>query len=210
MKGRVRGQYQGQGEGRAARFEGRGASVGQTGGPEQQPRGRGAGRAQRREGDEQGGTLLVAPVGVGQWRGSRPIVDGENTGGGQGEAMDLSAQGMEHSFRALHRRFTLDDPGGGPDRRGQVQIGALLVHQGPAPTAEHFREGLDRHEGRLASRPPRLVVRRDPTGRHQAVPVGMVGEGPAPGVPHTPDPDQAADVVRVRRQRDERLSRRTD
>jgi hypothetical protein len=138
------------------------------------------------------------------------IVDGEHAGVGQGDAMDISAQVVEHFFSALHSRFTIDDPVGGPDRLGKVQIGALLVYEGTEPTAEHVSEGPDRHEVRLASRPPLLVVSRDPPGWHQTVHVWMVGEGPGPGVQHTQNPDQATHVMRVRGTRDERLSRRSE
>jgi hypothetical protein len=136
--------------------------------------------------------------------------DGEQAGVGQGDAMDISAPGVEHLFSAVHRRLTRDDPAGGPDRRGTGQIGALLGYQGTEPTAAHLSEGPDRHEGRLASRPPRLVVSRDPTGWPQTVPVWMGGEGPGPGVPPTQPPDHATHVMRVRGTRDERLSRRSD
>jgi hypothetical protein len=130
------------------------------------------------------------------------LVAGAHTGGSHGDAMDVSAQVVEHSCRAWPRRCARDDPGGGPDRRGQVQLGALLVHQGTEPTAAPVRAGPDGPEVRLASRLPRLVVSRDPTGRHETVPVWMVSEGPGPGVPHPEDAEQAADVVRVRGTRD--------
>ena len=154
----------------------------------------------------------VPPMGPGVHiaKADLALVDGEHAGVGQGDAMDLSAQVVEHVFRALHSRLTIDDPVGGPDRLGKVQIGALLVYQGTEPTAEHFREGPDRHEVRLASRPPLVVVSRDPTGWHQTVHVWMVGEGPGPGVQHTQNPDQAPHVMRVRGTREERLSRRSD
>jgi hypothetical protein len=143
-------------------------------------------------------------------KADRASVDGEHAGVGQGEAMDLSAQVVEPLFSALHSRLTRDDPVGGPDRLGKVQIGALLVSQGTEPTAEHVREGPDRHEVPLASRPPLLVVSRDPTGWPQTVHGWMGGEGPGPGVPHPQNPAQSADIMRVRGPRDERLSRRSD
>jgi len=137
-------------------------------------------------------------------------VDGETAGVGQGAAMDISAPVVEPLFSAPHRRCTRDDPIGGPDRLGKVQLGALLVYQGTEPTAEHLREGPDRHEVRRASRPPLLVVSRDPTGWHQTVHVWMGGEGPGPGVPHTQNAAHATHVRRVRGRRDARLSRRTE
>ena len=124
--------------------------------------------------------------------------------------MDISAPVVEHLCRALHRRLTIDDPVGGPDRLGTVQIGARLVYQGIEPTAEHCREGPDRHEVRLARWPPLLVVSRDPTSWHQTVHVWLVGESPGPGVQHTQNPDQATHVMRVRGKRDERRRRRSD
>ena len=47
----------------------------------------------------------------------------------------------------------------------------------------------------------------DPTGWDQAVHVRMVDQGPGPGVQHTQDPDQPADIMWVRGQLDERLGR---
>jgi hypothetical protein len=138
------------------------------------------------------------------------IGDGEQAGGGQGEAMDISAPVVEPCCSAWHRRLTLDDPGGGPDRLGQVQSGALLVYQGTAPTAEQCREGPDRHEVRLASWPPLLVGSRTPPGWHQTVHGWMVGEGPGPGVQPTQPPAHATHGVRVRGTRDARRSRRSD
>jgi hypothetical protein len=44
------------------------------------------------------------------------IVDGENPVVRHGDAVDVSAQVAEHLFRALHCRFAIDDPLGGPDR----------------------------------------------------------------------------------------------
>jgi hypothetical protein len=154
----------------------------------------------------------VPPMGPGVRRAKADLamVAGAHAGVGQGDAMDISAPVVEHFCRALHRRLTIDDPVGGPDRLGQGQIGAFLVSQGTEPTADHLREGPDRHEGRLASRPPRLVVNRDPTGWHPTVHVWMVGKGPGPGGQHTQHPAQATHVRRVRGTRDARLSRRSD
>ena len=45
----------------------------------------------------------------------------------------------------------------------------------------------------------------DPTRRHQAVPVWRIGQGAGPGMQHTQDPDQPADVMWVCSECDERL-----
>ena len=66
---------------------------------------------------------------------------------------------------------------------------------------------MDGHEVGRAGRPPLGPVSGDPTGWDQAVHVRMVGQGPGPGVQHTQDPDQPADIMRVRGELDERLGR---
>jgi len=137
-------------------------------------------------------------------------VEGEQAGVGQGAALDRSAPVVEPCCRAWHRRLTRDDPGGGPARRGTVQLGARLVYPGPDPTAAHCRAGPARHEGRLARRPPRWVVSRAPPGWHPTGPVWLGGEGPGPGVPHTQHPAQAPHVRRGRGTREERLRRRAE
>src|SRR5256885_8077852 len=73
----------------------------------------------------------VPPMGPGVRRATADLalVDGEHAGVGQGEARDISAQVVEHLCSAWHSRLTIDAPGGGPDRLGTVQIGALRVYQ---------------------------------------------------------------------------------
>jgi hypothetical protein len=70
--------------------------------------------------------------------------EGEQAGGGPGEARDRAAPVVAPVCRAVHRRVTRDDPVGGPDRRGQGPIGALRGSQGPNPTAAQVRAGPDR------------------------------------------------------------------
>ena len=66
---------------------------------------------------------------------------------------------------------------------------------------------MDGHQVGGAGGPPRGAVAATPPGRHQAVDVRMVGQGAGPRVQHTQDPHQAADVMRVRGERHERLGR---
>ena len=69
---------------------------------------------------------------------------------------------------------------------------------------------MDGHEGGRAGRPPLGPVGGDPTGRDEAVHVRMIDQGAGPGMPHTQDSDQTADIMRVCGQRDERLGRRAE
>jgi hypothetical protein len=133
---------------------------------------------------------------------------GAPTGVGPGAARDLPAPVVEHACRAVPRRCARDDPRGGPDRRGQVPSGARLGHPGPAPPAAQGREGPDGAAGRLARRPPRVVVSRAPSRRHETGPGWRVGEGPGPGGQPPQAPDPAADRGRVRGTRAARLRRR--
>jgi hypothetical protein len=129
---------------------------------------------------------------------------------GQRDPVARPAQVMPDLLRAGHSRCAGDDPPPGPDRLGHQQVGPFLLHQRPNQTTKALREGMDRYPGGRAGRPPRGAISGDPTGRDQAVHVRMVGQGTGPGVQHTPHPDQPADVVWVRGQRDERWRRSTD
>lgn len=157
----------------------------------------------------QGHGLPALVVGVLVAEADLAILDRENMALGQCAPVDIPAQVIQDRLRAVHGRFAGDDPPPGPDRFGTQQVGPFLLHQRPKQTTQELREGLDRYHGGRAGRPPRGSISGDPTGRDQAVHVRMGGQGTGPGVPHTPHPDQPADVVWVRGQRDERWRRDT-
>jgi hypothetical protein len=91
-----------------------------------------------------------------------------------GADLNVPAQVAEHLFRALHGRFAIDHPLGGPDRLGNAQIGALLTHESLEEPSEEIGERPHRHEVGLASRLPLGPVTGDPTGRDQAVDMRVV------------------------------------
>jgi hypothetical protein len=127
-----------------------------------------------------------------------PLRDGEEAVVGQRDPVDLAARVGPDWLRALHGRLTVDDPPFGPDVLGKGQVRSSLTYQIEKPPAKELREGVDGHHVGRAGGPPRGPVGGDPTGRHQAVDVRMVGQGTGPGVQDTQAPHQAADIMRVR------------
>jgi hypothetical protein len=69
---------------------------------------------------------------------------------------------------------------------------------------------MDGHHRGRAGWPPRRPSNGDPTGRHEAMPRRMVGQGAGPGVSHAQDPAQTAHIMGGRRERDERLGGRAE
>lgn len=135
------------------------------------------------------------------------IVDREHPVVRHRDAVNVPAHVAAHLFRALHGRFAIDDPRGGPDGLGNVQIGALLRHEGSEEPSAELGARLHRHEVGLAGRLPLSPVTGDPTGRDQAVAVRMVDQRPGPGVQDAEDTKPPPHIMRVRGQLDERLRR---
>jgi hypothetical protein len=123
---------------------------------------------------------------------------------GQGDAVDLPAQGVQDRLWALDGGFAGDDPPRGPDRRRAGPVRPFLTHQRPKQPATARREGLDGHQVGRASWWPLAPVRGDPPSRYAAVHLGMVGQGTGPGVQPTQDPDEPADIMRGHGQLHER------
>ena len=133
------------------------------------------------------------------------ISDGAETGVGQRDAVDRAAPVVQDVLRALHSRFAVDHPPLGPDHLGHGQVRAFLAHQIETQATTQFREGLDGDEGGRARGPPCGSVGGDPASRHQAVDMRRGGQGAGPGVEETPDAQQAAHIMRVQGECDERL-----
>jgi hypothetical protein len=136
-----------------------------------------------------------------------PLSDGEEAVVGQRAPVDLPAQVVQDVLRALHGRLTVDDPPLGPDRLGKGQVGSFLRPQSEKQPAKELREGRDGHQGGRAGGPPLGSVGGDPTGRHQAVHMWMINEGPGPGVEDTEDANEPPDIMGVGGECDERLGR---
>jgi hypothetical protein len=158
----------------------------------------------------QGHGLPARVVGVLVAAAALVLRDGAQAGGGQRHPVDLPAQVIQELCRAWPGRVAVDDPPRGPDRRGKPQVGPFLPPQPPTPPTQARRERRDGDPGGRAGRPPLGPSSGDPAGRHHAGPRRMGGQGTGPGGPPTQHPDQTADVVGVRGQREERLGRRTD
>jgi hypothetical protein len=137
----------------------------------------------------------------------RAIIDAEETGVGQRETVDRSAQVVQDFLRALHSRFAVDHPPLGPDHLGHDQLRAFLAPQREKQPAKELREGMDGHEVGHAGWPPFGSVGGAPASRHQAVDMRMGGQGAGPGVKDTQDANQATHIMRVHGEFDERLGR---
>jgi len=131
------------------------------------------------------------------------VLDGEQTVIGQRDPVDVPAQVVQDLRRALHARFTVDDPAFGPERRGQGQVGAFLTHESEKQPANERREGMDGHQGGRTGGSPLGPGGGDPTGRHPTVPMWMIDEGSGPGVEDAEDANEPADIVGVSGERDE-------
>jgi hypothetical protein len=137
------------------------------------------------------------------------ILDGEPAVIRQRKSMALAAQVVQDLLGALDRGFTGDDPALGPDGLGYGEGRLFLTHQLSKHPAKEVREGVNGSHGGRAGGPPLGLLPSDSTGGDQAMHMGMRGQGAGPGVQHTPDPDQPADIMGVRRERDERAACRS-
>ena len=155
----------------------------------------------------QGHGLPTLVLGVLVAEAHLPISDGEEAVVGQRDPVDIPAQVLQDLLRALHGRFTVDDPPFGPDRLGQGQVGAFLTHQIEKQPAKELREGMDGHQVGRAGGPPLGPVGGDPTGWHQTVHMWMIDEGPGPGVENAENADEPPDIMWVCGELDERLGR---
>jgi len=156
-------------------------------------------------GPRQGFPTLV--LGVLVAKAHLAMIDGEETGVGQRDPVDISAQVGQDFLRALHRRFAVDHPPLGPNHLGHDQLRAFLAHQIEKQATQPFREGMDGDEGGRARWPPVGAVGGDPASRYQAVDRRMGGQGAGPGVEETQDAKQAAHIRRGHGEFDERLGR---
>jgi hypothetical protein len=154
-------------------------------------------------GPRQGVPTLV--LGVLVAKAHLAILDAAETGVGQRAPVDISAQVVQDFLRAWHRRLAVDHPLRGPDHLGNDQVRAFLAHQSETQATKQLREGLDGDEVGRARWPPCGAVGGDPASRHQAVDMRMVGQGAGPGVEATQDAHQAAHIMRVHGECDERL-----
>jgi hypothetical protein len=131
------------------------------------------------------------------------VREGEKTARRQRDAVHLPAQVVQPLCRALHARFTVDDPACGPERLGQGQVGALLTHKSEQQPPKELREGLDGDQGGRTGGAPRGAVGGDPTGWHQTVHMWMIDEGSGPGMEDAEDANEPADIMGVCGERDE-------
>jgi hypothetical protein len=79
-----------------------------------------------------------------------------------------------------------------------------LVQEQPA---EQSREHAHGQEEARSARHPTLAVQRDAAARHDHVDVRMMGQRRAPGVQHGSQADPGAQMLRVGRDRHQRLGR---
>jgi hypothetical protein len=135
------------------------------------------------------------------------ILDGEQLAIGQCDPVHIPAPVVQDRLRALDGGLAVDDPALGPHRLRYGQVRPSLTHQRPNPPAKELREGVDGHQIGPAGWLPLGSIGGDPAGWDEAVHVRMGGEGTGPGVQHTEAPDQPTDIMRIGRERDERLGR---
>ena len=138
------------------------------------------------------------------------VLDREHPALGQRDPVAIATQGVQDLLRALDGGFAVDDPPLAPDRLGDDEVRPCLTHQRPKQSTEELGEGMDGHQGGRAGRAPLGPVGGDPSGRDQAGHVRMVGEGTGPGLEDTQDPHEAADIVGVRRELQQRWGRRAE
>jgi hypothetical protein len=153
----------------------------------------------------QGHGLPALRLGVPGAEAAVAVLDGEQTAIRQRDPVDRPAPVMQDRLRAVDGGLAGDDPPRGPDRLGDGQVRPWLTHQRPQPPTNARREGMDGDQGGCASWLSRAPVGGDRTIRYEAVPMGMVGQGTGPGVPHTQAPDEPADIRRVHGTLHERL-----
>src|SRR5262245_15410879 len=103
----------------------------------------------------------------------------------QRDTVDIPAQVVQDLLRAVDGGFAGDDSTLSPDRLGEGPVRPFLTHQRPKQPAKEFREGLDGPPVERASWLPLAPVGGDRTSRYEAVHMGMVGQGPGPGVQPT-------------------------
>src|SRR5262249_31648055 len=83
--------------------------------------------------------------------------------------------------------------------------GRLQVSEKQA--AEEPGQHPDREEEARPTRNPALAIEREPTAGHDAVKVGMIEQGLAPGMQHGQKADLSPQMFRIRRDRSEGLGR---
>jgi len=93
----------------------------------------------------QGHGLPALVAGILVPEGHGPLVRGEDSPVGDGDAMDVPGQVLDDPVGTLDGGFAVDDPWGLPERLRETKLRQGLSSQGHEPGPEQDGKGLDRH-----------------------------------------------------------------
>src|SRR5262245_24244754 len=117
-----------------------------------------------------------------------PVTDGDagrieanDAAVGDGYAVDIARQILEHGVGAVAPGRAVHDPGLAPHRLGDKEVGALLGERGPELAAHEVCERSSRRQIVGPRRTPAGPVRRHAAAGDEAVHVRMVA--PTPTIP---------------------------
>ena len=154
--------------------------------------------------------LLVLVGGVTPAEGDPAGSNGDQAMVGDGHAVGVAAEVVQHMLRATEGTFQIHDPVLPVERpdpggeglglgeqcqiscKAQLTIAESLLKSGNELTTEHSTQDQFGEEEVFAGRDPEGVIGAEPTGRNHAVHVGMQDEFLAPGVQ---DAEEAVEIV---------------
>jgi len=114
--------------------------------------------------------------------GHTPIVDRENAVIGNGDAMNIPGQVLKNRAGSLDSGFTMDHPGNPPDGFRQFELRKSLAKKVSKHSPKDNRKSLHRDQITLAGMNPSGWLFGNPSGRNQAMNVGMINQGSGPSV----------------------------